>query len=273
MESGVRRWLVDISKWNPSEERFEFLASSLLPPHERPAITRFVKFEDRKRALVSRLLQYSVVHEVFGIPFEKITIHRTIEGKPYLKYEENTLFPCFNFNTSHHGDYVGIASEQLCLVGLDIVSVRKPQKETALEFIKNFSSYFTILEWWNIVHAGSSDAVLTEFYRCWCLKEAYIKAIGAGVGFGLQRLEFRDTKCTDITVYIDGAESREWKFSLFEIDESHLASVAKGHPKESVESYQRTLAKVDFEEEEYQYTLRLPEQGFILRTVEQLIPK
>ncbi|KAG2650394.1 hypothetical protein PVAP13_1NG193957 [Panicum virgatum] len=36
-------------------------------------------------------------------------------------------FPNFNFNTSHQGDYVGIASEPLCLVGLDIISVFKPQ--------------------------------------------------------------------------------------------------------------------------------------------------
>lgn len=47
-------------------------------------IDRYIKFEDKKRALVSRLLQYSLVHEVLGIPFDKIIIHRTAEGKPYL---------------------------------------------------------------------------------------------------------------------------------------------------------------------------------------------
>lgn len=40
--------------------------------------------EDRKRALVSRLLQYALVHEVLGIPFDGIVIKRTPEGKPYL---------------------------------------------------------------------------------------------------------------------------------------------------------------------------------------------
>lgn len=47
-------------------------------------VCRYVKLEDRKRALVSRLLQYALVHQVLGIPFEEITINRTIEGKPYL---------------------------------------------------------------------------------------------------------------------------------------------------------------------------------------------
>ena len=45
---------------------------------------RFVRSEDRKRALVSRLLQYALVHEVLGISIGEIVIKRTLEGKPYL---------------------------------------------------------------------------------------------------------------------------------------------------------------------------------------------
>ncbi|CAN6339507.1 unnamed protein product, partial [Urochloa humidicola] len=128
-EAGVRRWLVDITRWRPSHDQFD-AAAALLPSHERPAIARFVKEDDRKRALVSRLLQYSLVHHVLRIPLHQIDICRTPEGKPYLVLENCSTFPNFNFNTSHQGDYVGIASEPLCLVGLDIVSVSKPQGET-----------------------------------------------------------------------------------------------------------------------------------------------
>ncbi|RRT45870.1 hypothetical protein B296_00020017 [Ensete ventricosum] len=208
MKNGVRRWLINVSQWNPSEAQFATVIS-LFPVDEQTAITRslliysydiipaishvllfygnqhaqfhkvgpvhlltsnlnidrYIKFEDKKRALVSRLLQYSLVHEVLGTPFDKIIIHRTAEGKPYLI---NTIdFPIsnFNFNVSHHGDYVGIASEPLCLVGLDIVSITTPKQETELEFINNFSPYLTALEWKNVSHAGSSEEMLAEFYR------------------------------------------------------------------------------------------------------------
>jgi 4'-phosphopantetheinyl transferase len=60
---------------------------------------------------------------------------------------------------------VAIASELICLVGLDIVSCCIPGKETVLDFIDNFSSYFSSLEWEKIVDAGSDDDVLDIFFR------------------------------------------------------------------------------------------------------------
>lgn len=78
---------------------------------------------------------------------------------------ENMEFPIFNFNVSHHRDYVAIASEPQSNVGIDIVSLVIPKRETALEFIKNFSSYLTAFEWDNIVNAGTCSEILEEFYR------------------------------------------------------------------------------------------------------------
>lgn len=74
-------------------------------------------------------------------------------------------FPNFNFNVSHHGDYVAIASEPMCLVGLDIVSHFVPVNETTDKFIQSFLSYFSDLEWRNICNAGSSNEMLRVFYR------------------------------------------------------------------------------------------------------------
>ncbi|KAK4403965.1 hypothetical protein Sango_0765100 [Sesamum angolense] len=137
MEKGVQRWVVDIAEWEPSSDDFS-QAMALLPHHEYASITRFVKLEDRKRALVSRLLQYALVHQVLGITFDDIVIRRTPEGKPFLVGENVKLgFPNFNFNVSHHAE----------------------------KFIESFSSYFSSLEWYCILNAGSSDEMLKTFYR------------------------------------------------------------------------------------------------------------
>ncbi|KAL0403553.1 UNVERIFIED_CONTAM: hypothetical protein Sradi_1996100 [Sesamum radiatum] len=83
LEKGVQRWVVDIAEWEPSSDDFS-QAMAFLPHHEYASITRFVKLEDRKRALISRLLQYALVHQVLGITFDDIVIRRTPEGKPFL---------------------------------------------------------------------------------------------------------------------------------------------------------------------------------------------
>ncbi|KAL5732180.1 hypothetical protein ACHQM5_004828 [Ranunculus cassubicifolius] len=207
MENGVQRWLVDISQWNPSSEQFSFILSTL-PSHEHSSIMKFVHFIDQKRSLVSRLLQYSLIHQLTDLPFDKIIINRTMEGKPYFERTPN-----FNFNTSHDGDYVGIVSEPFFIVGLDI------------------------------------------FCRYWCLKEAFIKAIGSGLGFTLRRLEFKHSDWKNVVVFIDGVRN-------------HFVSIARGDPRNAVENYKRTLRlKENVSSSNVEFM-----SMFVDKTVEELLP-
>ncbi|KAK1318787.1 hypothetical protein QJS10_CPB04g00503 [Acorus calamus] len=132
-------------------------------------------------------------------------------------------------------------------------------QERAIDFVSDFSSYFTYLEWNNIINAGTSDEILIEFYKYWCLKEAYIKAIGVGLGYRLDRLEFHHIGWTNISVCIDGEESMEWRFWLLELEKRHWVGIARGHPKRAVDSYRRTLSRADFSDEEYCSGLFHPE--------------
>ncbi|CAL1401519.1 unnamed protein product [Linum trigynum] len=272
MEKGVKRWIVDVSEWNPSPNDFS-LALAALPQLEHSCITRFVREEDRKRALVSRLLQYSLVREVLQIPYDEIVIKRTLEGKPYLECDNGVQpeLPNFNFNVSHHGDYVAIASEPLCLVGIDIVSCDLPINETVQSFIQAFESYFSRFEWENINKVGSPDETLAEFYRYWSLKEAYVKAIGSGLSNGIDRVEFRHNNWMNISVLIDGKRCKEWSFWLHELPKRHWLSIARGHPKAAWGSYKATLKRTEFSQEVYENGLRLPNAGVDTRTVDQLV--
>lgn len=107
----MRRWVVDISKWDPQPYEFSF-ALSLLPSQEHSSVTRyytfyslnlviqingfltftfarFFKMEDRKRALISRMLQYALLYDLVKInkPFfsqHNFIIQRTSQAKPFL---------------------------------------------------------------------------------------------------------------------------------------------------------------------------------------------
>ena len=49
------------------------------------------------------------------------------------------------------------------------------------------------------------------------------------------------------------------------------ACVAKGHPKEAIESYQVTLTMDSLDEEEYLHGVEFPEPDFISLVVDQLV--
>ncbi len=89
--------------WRATYESAEFaLCLSALPPADRESVTRFVREEDKKRALVSRLLQRHVIHTLLDVPWEQIEIHRTKGGKPFVAQHDGR-FPNFNYNVSHEG--------------------------------------------------------------------------------------------------------------------------------------------------------------------------
>lgn len=62
-------------------------------------------------------------------------------------------------------------------------------------------------------------------YRFWCVKEAFVKAIGSGVGFGLERIELHHTNWSDIHVTVDGVELENWRFGLHELDGRHCVCI------------------------------------------------
>ena len=54
--TGCVRWVVDVMKWTPSDQEFDFLLALVPEAPERQQVMQYKQFDDRKRALVSRLL-------------------------------------------------------------------------------------------------------------------------------------------------------------------------------------------------------------------------
>ena len=87
---GRYRWAVDISHWNPEEEELEFLCSEILREDERKQCMRFKFLEDRKRAVVSKLLQRHASSSIAGF------VGSMVEGNGVYTYVEdmNTVYNC-----------------------------------------------------------------------------------------------------------------------------------------------------------------------------------
>jgi len=71
------------------------------------------------------------------------------------------------------------------------------------------------------------NEAISHFYLIWTIKEAYTKAIGQGLGFDLQRIEYN---VASNTVTVDGVAATEWQFETFQVtvdEEAYRVTVAQ----------------------------------------------
>lgn len=243
MEPCVHRWFVDVSSWQPGSPNWDN-AVRLLPAHELQKVMRFLFAKDQRLALASRLLQRRLIQELFNVPISQIDIQRTPEGKPFWNRKQpvangDDVPPeTWNYNVSHHGTVVAIASHPHRLVGIDVVQIsERPgnNRTTGIEdFFRAFENHFNISEW-TFIRSGSSaaspspDDQYKRFYQLWSLKEAYIKAVGIGLGFALLRAEFAFNDAhKEWQLTLDGRLASDWRFESMQLDATHLVSVAYG---------------------------------------------
>ncbi|OQR97582.1 L-aminoadipate-semialdehyde dehydrogenase-phosphopantetheinyl transferase [Achlya hypogyna] len=217
-------WYLDVGAWAPTGDEWDELLGYLLP-EDKERILRFRFDKDRKFALCSRLLQFRLVHESFHTPYWTINLARTQHGKPFWPDCPN---PHWNYNVSHQGAVVAIAAADNVRIGIDVVCVtEKPVKQPLDRFFANFELCFGAREWRQI-HAA--DDALVCFYQLWSLKEAYVKALGLGVGFDLLRAQF-EVRHGLIQLYVDDQPSMTWQFHTTQLDAAHWASIAIEVPR------------------------------------------
>ena len=240
------RWAVNISRWHPSDDHdgpeFRFLLA-LLPEHEREECLRFRFMDDKKRALVSRLMQRAACARVAGVPHADVPIRRTKGKKPFFAWTElegldaerrpDVAFsaaPNFNFNVSHEGALVVLASEPVAIVGVDVAApgqLRRrgsgrgaaPSVDKTLEAFKESLSAAET----RAIRAEDTEAEREDaFRRHWSCKEALTKAMGVGLGMELKRASFafsrecsaNDARAYDAHVEVDGAPKPKWRFRV-----------------------------------------------------------
>ncbi|CAN0459320.1 unnamed protein product, partial [Scytosiphon promiscuus] len=76
--------------------------------------------------------------------------------------------------------------------GVDVVDTngRGSEEGPAEDYLRYFTDHFTDEEWETIKRPSDDAAKLQRFYLHWSLKEAYVKAIGQGLGYDLRRISF-----------------------------------------------------------------------------------
>ena len=233
MASGLR-WAFPCGKWQPTEKEWT-LSASVIQPEEKDRIGKFVFQKDAKSAMAGRLLLRKAVCDSLNLRWNHIKLERTEKGKPYLVNQVSSDLSKFNFNVSHQGDYAVLAAEPCNLVGIDVMKVETRAGGNLQLFFNTMARQFTFDEWKLIKSTANEHEQLCRFYRFWCLKESYVKALGIGIGFDLQRVSFNTPTLTltpgvvvtDTEVYVDEEKQNDWILEETKLDEEHFVAVAQ----------------------------------------------
>jgi len=225
------RLAINTRLWSPHTDQW-LAAAAAIQQEEQERISRFVFRKDAKSAMAGRLLIRKAINNTLGIGNSQIILSRTDKGKPYLVNFPSHL-PHFNFNVSHQGAYAVIASEPHSRVGIDVMEIEFTRNKSTEEFFSTMDRQFTAKEWEAITRPCDEWEQLSNFYRYWCLKESFVKAVGDGIGFSLKRLEFQvnsaleyGLSASDTKIYIDGKLSEDWIFHETKLDTTHCVAVA-----------------------------------------------
>lgn len=222
------RLAFNCSAWLPTSSEWA-IAGRCIQPEERERISQFHFKNDAKLCLIGRLLLRYAITSCTDIKWADLTLIRDSKSKPLLDSKHDARV---SFNASHQGDYVVVVTDNV-QVGVDVMDVRERHGENE-KFFKLMNRHFTEQEWKEIESSNDRDLQMHSFYRHWCLKESFVKAIGKGIGYSLLSLNFAtrtpltsNAVVTDTVLYHKGHLDSDWLFEESLVGGSHIVAVAR----------------------------------------------
>lgn len=166
------RWPADVELWRVELDLESADVCRFLVADEIERMARYARHADRVRFAVARSVLREILGAYCGCDPLQLVFTVGAYGRPSL-----AAHPDVSFNVSHSGERVLIALSMVRTVGVDIEAI-----DPALD-------WRALLEL--VCAPEEAQKILTarDFYRCWTVKEALLKATGAGIGEGLKSID------------------------------------------------------------------------------------
>jgi len=167
--------------------------------------------EKRRQFIIARGITKRILATSLDRKPSQIKFLYNQHGKPFIndKYNDYTI----EFNTSHSELYGLIAMTLNSKVGVDIQKIKPLQDISALS--SRFFSDNERNELMRIDENKQQDA----FYLGWVRKESFIKAVGTGVAYGLDRFTVPLSKKENKNIIIPDFENKKWHcYDLIEFE-------------------------------------------------------
>lgn len=201
-------------------ETVEYL-KSLLSAQELNRADRFALGHERRRFIVARATLRRMLGQRLQIRPKKIELVYGKRGKPALA--PGLASSGLRFNISHHDEFAIYAFAFGREVGIDIEEIRYiPDADDVASFI--FSPHER-----ELYKALDAPDKMRGFFNCWTRKEAFIKALGAGLSYPLDSFDVSLAPDEPARfIHVNGASDIDcgWRLHAFEPQPGLVAAVA-----------------------------------------------
>jgi 4'-phosphopantetheinyl transferase len=178
---------------------------------------RAFRFEaDRRRSIVARALLRTLLARYTGDDPREVELGLGEHGKPRLASSD---WPQFNLAHSAEWVLMGFSDEVLGVDVEDVVAF-DAMSEVAARF-------FSPLER-RVIASVPDEERLVAFYRCWTMKEAYLKGRGDGLYGGLDSFSVApDRPSSGVLAHTDlHRDASRWKLESFSLDDRCIGAAA-----------------------------------------------
>jgi len=193
---------------------------ALLTAPERERLGRFHFAADARREAVGRGALRLLLGAHLGLPPEGVALAVEAKGKPVLA--ETPPARRIEFNVSHSGEWALLAFARGRRVGIDLERWREIE---AGQILRDFFDPAEAEEWRQWPAAERPAA----FFGAWTLKEAYLKALGAGLARPMKSFRVRVGPGTEpalVSCAEDDRAPEKWSLARLEVAPGYAAALA-----------------------------------------------
>jgi 4'-phosphopantetheinyl transferase len=181
-------------------------ARLLLSVEERARADRFVFERDQRDFVAAHALLRAVLSHHGGLSTDRWEFESEAAGKPRLVRQ-----PELQFNIAHTRGLVACALSLVGPVGIDVETI-----DAGRDIESVAESNFAPSEVIELKACEEGIRRQSRFTELWTLKEAYLKALGAGLSRPLDEVAFHFPGAVDLRVTTQGNSNHAgWRFGLF----------------------------------------------------------
>lgn len=203
------------------DEAFIRRAQQMLDDDERARAARFKFARDRDRFVVGRGILRMILSCYLGRPGGSLQFLYGTAGKPRLRLAESD--PSIRFNLSHSQGLAAYAISCDREIGIDVEATRSGEGRS--EIAEHYFSPAELAE----LRALPRDRQDEGFLLCWTRKEAYIKALGAGLGT-IALDSFSVSLTPGEVASLRSLDSARWSLRSFEPDSGFVGAIVSEGP-------------------------------------------